>query len=420
MTPQSELEQRYRSNGDVWAGIELIDELRSAQSVPAAISLVHELIPQDMPPLYRAQLAIRAHSIGLYREAISLFESVRETVDGEVNRFLILTGLATAQCSAGLFEKGIDIFNQLQKPEWVNINDKLAFSEKSKTLWRSHPDRLLGEHSPVGKRIIVVHDIGGVGDLLQFVRYVDDLIRDGASKVYVLASKALRSIISTKSNAIFIEELPADEEWDYYCSIFGLFSRYQKSPYFPHHQTPYLFPDPDHTLPDRAVELLSRPRTRPRVALIWRSATKVQHEPFRSMPLGTLVPLLANRDIEWISLQVDKTSRDEDEILERFSVVHLGGDLKSFQDTAHILDAVDLLISIDSAPVHLAGAFGKSVWALLPQAADCRWYDDRRFTPWYPSVRLYRQVELGVWDSVLEDVKTDLEGLVARSRPIRP
>jgi ADP-heptose:LPS heptosyltransferase len=97
-------------------------------------------------------------------------------------------------------------------------------------------------------------------------------------------------------------------------------------------------------------------------------------------------------------------------------VVSLSHQINDFEDTAAILCEVDLLISIDSSPVHLAGALGCPAWVMLPLLPDWRWLQHRADSPWYPSVRLFRQREWGRWDQVIDDVATALTLEAARHR----
>jgi hypothetical protein len=167
----------------------------------------------------------------------------------------------------------------------------------------------------------------------------------------------------------------------------------------------------DYMLPDLIREKLRvQAGNRKRIGLNWRSGTTVRHEPFRSMELQTLLPLLENSSAEFFSLQVGALNEQEKMLMERHRIVDLGAHLRSFEDTAHVMEQLDLTISVDSAPAHLAGARNRPVWLMLAQASDYRWYDCQRFTPWYSSMRLYRQARLGDWQPVIADMAEALRG----------
>lgn len=417
MTKSEELTARFRNNGDIGAGVDLVKVLRSESDVDGALALANEIAGMSLTPVQRAELGIHMLNLGLFEKSISALELTIDTITHETSSYIVRLSLASALYSSGHYHSAHRISETLQQPRWIDANDRLL-SDAEENWWRLHPDRLLTDQDIVGKRIVVVHDIGGVGDLFQFIRYVDNLRLDGAAQVYIRTRASLRTLVETKLGATYAAEGPDSFEWDYFCPLFALYARYQKSPFFPVWPEPYLAPPPSHQVTETLRTELERRDGRPRVGLVWRSATKVKHEPFRSMSLSTLAPLLQDQAIQWVSLQVDPLTDEEQAILKQFNVLNLGDELRSFQDTACALGALDLLISIDSAPVHLAGALGVDAWVLLAHAADYRWYADRRFTPWYPSVRLFRQARLGRWDNVLAELRDTLGSLSIRcSKP---
>jgi ADP-heptose:LPS heptosyltransferase len=127
----------------------------------------------------------------------------------------------------------------------------------------------------------------------------------------------------------------------------------------------------------------------------------------RSIPLARL-DALAELDLELVSLQ--KEVRPEDSAaLARARITHFGAQLTDLSDTAALIAHLDLVVSVDTAVAHLAGALAKPVWILLPHAADWRWLAGRDDSPWYPTARLFRQPAPGDWDSVLARLRRELE-----------
>ena len=112
-----------------------------------------------------------------------------------------------------------------------------------------------------------------------------------------------------------------------------------------------------------------------------------------------------------MSLQKDVRSDDAAVLKERNDVLHFGDELKDFSDTAALILQLDLVISVDTSVAHLAGALGAPVWILLPYSPDWRWLLDRDDSPWYPSVRLFRQQQIGNWAGVIDQVKNELRSV---------
>jgi hypothetical protein len=144
-----------------------------------------------------------------------------------------------------------------------------------------------------------------------------------------------------------------------------------------------------------------------RVGIAW--SGNLTHKQGRNRPIALrqLRPLLAV-DAEFISLQKAIPEQDAKELADIARLRDCGAELEDFSDTAALVSLLDLVISVDTAVAHLAGAMGKPAWILLPYAADWRWFTDREDSPWYPSVRLFRQPKRGDWESVVARAKGDL------------
>ncbi|MFS8825655.1 glycosyltransferase family 9 protein, partial [Synechococcus sp. R6-6] len=154
---------------------------------------------------------------------------------------------------------------------------------------------------------------------------------------------------------------------------------------------------------------------RMKVGLVWASGRRAHPElnrvqRLKSCPLNLLLQHLHGPSIQWVSLQVGEDLRPLGSLLEQHQVLELGSRFRSFVDTAAAVAQLDLVISVDTAVAHLAGAMGKPVWVLLPFAADWRWLLHREDSPWYPGVmRLFRQDTPGDWVGVLRRVQVALE-----------
>jgi hypothetical protein len=409
MDALDDLARRFRAENDVPAGILLAKTLRDVGRVDEAVALINDLSRRDLPPILKAHVGIVAQFLGLYELSVDLLTAAIPELEGEYDQLACGLDLAAGELALGRHHLGHPRYAQTRAPYWLDLSMRMT-SPDGKNWWAADAGKLLFDQPVAGKRIVVVYE-SGYGDLFQFLRYADCLHIEGAASIVFCAPETVKDLVQSKAHVTFAPRIPSPFTWDYFCPIFSLYARYQTRADSPHWDEPYLKCDPGHALPVKVQAALETSDGRPRVGVIWRSATAARHEPYRSMTLSVLEPLLANPAVRWMSLQVDGLSVEERSLLDTHAVTHLGDDLRSFQDTAHVLARIDLLISIDSAAVHLAGALGHPVWALLSRWPDHRWYNDERFTPWYPSVRLYRQQRLGDWGNVIADVTQAIAGL---------
>ncbi len=145
-----------------------------------------------------------------------------------------------------------------------------------------------------------------------------------------------------------------------------------------------------------------------KVGLAWAGNPKFPRDNFRSIALGKLVDLWRVENVRYFSLQKPLRDGDRELFPPEAAFVDLGPELADFMDTAAVIAQLDLVICVDTAIAHLAGALGKPVWLLLPEVGDFRWLEGRDDSPWYPTMRLFRQRRLGEWEEVVERVANEL------------
>lgn len=142
-----------------------------------------------------------------------------------------------------------------------------------------------------------------------------------------------------------------------------------------------------------------------RVGIVWAGRPEHGNDRFRSMKLEQFAPLF---EVDWMTFYSLQWGHEED--LKQFpNVTNLMGNVKDYADTARLLNSIDLLISVDTSIIHLAGAMGKTVWALIPYSPDFRWMLQREDSPWYPTMKLFRQNKKDDWGTVIQCVKSLLE-----------
>ena len=265
----------------------------------------------------------------------------------------------------------------------------------------------LGKEDIAGK-ILLIHWEQGLGDTIQFCRYVK-LVEARGAKIIMSVQQPLCGLLRQISSSIQIihqDETPTD--FDFHCPLLSLPLALGTTLETIPAERQYL--SADQQLHDVWSARLSS-TTKSRIGLVWsgRAAHKNDHN--RSIPLERLVPLLSP-DAHWISLQKEFREKDAAVLLQHDSIVHFGDDLRDFSDTAALPNLLDLVITVDTSVAHLAGAMGKPVWILLPYNPDWRWLLDRTDSPWYPSVRLFRQQQIGDWVGLVDQVKCELSYLL--------
>src|SRR5580658_5891265 len=260
----------------------------------------------------------------------------------------------------------------------------------------------LGE--PLAGRRLLVHAEQGLGDTIQFARFLKGLSERGAGEVILLARAPLRRLLAGLARLVTADEpLPP---WDCRIPLLDLPRLYGTVPATTAGDVPYLVAAPAR-VEEWRERLADLPA--PRIGLVWRGRADHENDRNRSIPAAAFAPLTHDA-AGWVSLQQGATAA---ELKSLGPIRHLGDAFGDLQDAAEAISALDLVISADTALAHLAGALGKPVWILLPLAPDWRWLTERADSPWYPSARLFRQTRAGDWGPVIEAVAAALGGFNA-------
>ncbi len=267
---------------------------------------------------------------------------------------------------------------------------------------------------PLRGRTILLHAEQGLGDTLQFIRYAPQVAALGATvrlEVQPAIAPLLKNFPGVASLHLQHEQLPA---FDCHCRLLSLPLAFQTTVETIPAATPYLsVPLTPHTslLPPR------RAASTRRVGLVWQGNPNHENDHNRSLPFAQLRTLLdAQPELEFISLQKPECAEFVAYARERSanaSLIPLISNLplNSFADTATVIAELDLVIAVDTSVAHLAGAMGKPVWLLLPFSPDWRWLLGRTDSPWYPSMRLFRQSAVGDWSAPLREITEALKRL---------
>ncbi|HTH95255.1 MAG TPA: hypothetical protein VL550_08485 [Rhodocyclaceae bacterium] len=263
---------------------------------------------------------------------------------------------------------------------------------------------------PIAGKTLLIHDEQGYGDTFQFMRMVPWAKEKSGARVILEVNAETYTLAKRTAgfdDVVVRGTLPPP--FDVHCEmmslpmIMGLKLGDLPGP------LPYLSTDGDRVAKWRA-RLADLPR--PLVALVWAGRPTHVNDANRSITFEHLAPLTSS-GATLVSIQKGPAAAQAKAPPAGMNVVSLSDEIADFEDTAAILEIVDLLISVDSSPVHLAGALGRPVWVMLPFVPDWRWLLGRDDTPWYPSVRLYRQRARGEWHGVIERVAQELSHFVA-------
>jgi Flp pilus assembly protein TadD len=249
---------------------------------------------------------------------------------------------------------------------------------------------------------ILVHAEQGLGDALQFSRYVPLLAERGA-KVVLEVQAPLKALFAELPARLvtFGETLPAT---DFQCAMLSLpFHFGTRADSIPA-DIPYLRAPQSHV--EKWQTRVGPPRG-PRIGIAWSGNTRQRNDRNRSIPLGMIEALRAG---PWTLVSLQKEIRDDERAAlggER-PILHFGDELADFRDTAALVSLVDAVVSVDTSVAHLAGAMGTPLTLLLTYAADWRWLLDRADSPWYPTARLLRQRRRGDWLPLVNEAKAAL------------
>lgn len=315
---------------------------------------------------------------------------------------------AFAHLGLGDYPKGLALFEaRWRTPAMRAYLDGRAFSAP---FWR-------GDEALDG-RTLLLHSEQGFGDILQFCRYAPLAAARGA-RVIVEADAALAPLMRSLEGVDEVvgqgEPLPA---FDLHCPMMSLPFAFGTTLETIPGQTPYLFADPGKIA---AWQARLGPRTRPRVGLCWSSGVRPDQPELkaingrRNLPLAKLAAL-RGLDVDFVSLQKGQPAEGEFAALDQGAwdgppILNVAADLTDFSETAALISALDLVVSVDTSIPHLAGALGRPVWVMNRFDPCWRWLQDRADSPWYPTARLFRQPSMGDWDSVLAEVRTALSAL---------
>jgi Flp pilus assembly protein TadD len=366
---------------------------------------------------------------GLYNEAVEYYRKALQCNPNHVNACY---SLGTVLLTMGKYQESLHFFHRAisLKPDFPRAHFNLAFvlllladfkNGWKEYFWRwgTEEFRIPNWQQPIwdgadltGKTLFI-HVEQGFGDMIQIVRYIP-MVADRGGKVILQCQKELLSLIK---NVEGVEHIIALQEplpvFDIHCPLLCI---------------PMIFDTDLDTIPAKipyikAEDLLVK-RWRDRlgrssavkVGLIWQGNPVHKRDRERSIAFEKLVALADIKGISFYSLQKEEGSGESRNPSCGLKLIDFMDEVQDFSDTAALIENLDLVISVDTSVAHLAGAMGKPVWTLLQYSPDWRWMLDREDSPWYPTMRLFRQPSLGDWESVIERVNRELQVFIDEQR----
>lgn len=296
---------------------------------------------------------------------------------------------------------------------WPLLESRWQFDQLPQ--WFDCP-RWQGE--PLAGKSLAIGLEAGQGDMIHFCRYAALAKAEGAARIGVVCHPSLKTLFASMDGidvAYAYDDAVPREGWDYWTLPMAMPRWFATAPASIPAPVPYVHADPALCAHWRAI----LPQTGLRVGLVWQGNPAHENDTDRSLgAFNELAPLWAaglaadpmqRAAIQFVSLQKDADQAHAASTALDMPLLNLGPQLHDFADTAAVIANLDLVISIDSAVAHLAGAMGKPCWLLLPDyRCDWRWLTERDDTPWYPNTRLFRQSRQGGWPEVIATVAAEL------------
>ena len=273
----------------------------------------------------------------------------------------------------------------------------VGFQEFGLPLWT-------GAQEVSGRRILL-HWEQGFGDTIQFIRYAPLVKARGADVALMVQPELAPLIRRVMPDMQVVEALPAEATLQ--CPFMSLPRACATS-------LDAIPPAPVWQA-DEAHRAMWRARLgasdRPRIGFAWRGSAGHGNDRNRSLPLRAFLAVI-DESAAWFGIQKGMPATDHEALSAAPSLRIFDAEIKDFEDTAALIAELDLIITVDTSLAHLAGSMGRNCWVLLPFNPDWRWLLDREDSPWYPSIRLFRQKHLGDWAGLLEELRSALSAHV--------
>jgi hypothetical protein len=375
-------------------------DLGRAEEAVAGYERLLQRAPSDPRALANRGLALR--SLNRAHDAVKSFEQAMAADPGNAQ---IRANAGQAYLAAGDLKTGFALF----EARWSTpiMAGYLQSRQFGKPQW-------LGQ-APLQGRTLLLHSEQGWGDIFQFCRYAALAAEQGARVLIEVQTPAVALMRTLRGVSAVIEYGQPLPPFDFHCPVMSLPHAFGATLETIPADVPYLSADPARVA--WWTERLG-PKARPRVGLVWSSGVRPDQPELaaangrRNLPLDKL-KAFKGLPVDFVSLQKGEPAESEFAAFDQSAwdgpaIANVAADLHDWADTAALIAALDLVVTVDTAIPHLAGAMGRPVW-LMNRFDPCwRWLETRADSPWYPTLRLFRQPAMGDWDGVLAEVRAAL------------
>lgn len=370
-----------------------VDELLKAERWAQAEAVLSQALCSGSGPipLWR-QLYVAYRQQGNIAGATQVLEMIVQATPGDLHSRFDLAEMLLLQ---GEFTRG-----------WREY--RFRYRQDHTRMFERHIRQPRWEGQSIIGKTLFIHDEQGYGDTFQFLRLVEQAqMRSGAHVVLEVNEEAYNLAHGVRGYHQLMKRGTLPPPFDFHCELMSLPAALGLQLSDLPGRVPYLFADPARVEKWRA-RLADLPR--PLVGLVWAGRLTHANDKHRSLALADLAPL-AQEGMTFLALQKGPAAEQAVTPLAGMSLLSLSDEIHDFDDTAAILRVIDTLVSVDSSPVHLAGALGCPACVLLPFQHDWRWLQQREDSPWYPEMRLFRQLAAGEWKTPLQNVAIALKKL---------
>ncbi|MBF0876764.1 glycosyltransferase family protein [Gluconobacter cerevisiae] len=416
------------------AGAAVLIQLARFDEAELLLRLSLQRCPNDPGALNL--LALLLTETGRFDSALSVMARLR---DADPEDWEPLCNMACILSSMGRMEEAANLYREAvpmapQDPR-LRLNHSITMLKSGRMAqgWIEHEwrfglpghtsiplDRLLPNISPSldlrGKRVLITQE-EGLGDTLMYLRYIPPLARTGAI-IHIWGTETLAAICERVAGVSEVQFGGETPEYDYHCPFISLPRAFSGTPDAMGAPVPYLSADRQKA---EAWRQRFQDDHKLRVGLVWAGAARPEDtaalmvDRQRSMPLSELAPLAGIEGVSFYSLQKDTPAEQIPDF--PGSLVNVMPECHTMDDTAALMVNLDIIVSVDTSAVHLAGGLGKPV-IMMDRINNCwRWLHGRDDTPWYPQMRIVRQTRFQDWSDVVERVKRLLEDAVSTRKP---